>query len=151
MKYTCEILIELPRDEMIAKFDNPENMKFWQPGLVSFEPMSGVPGEAGAKSRLTYKMGKRTIVMVETITERALPDRFAGTYDADGMHNVVSNRFLVEGARRTRWIADQEFIMSSFMMKLIGFLAPGMFKKQTLKFMMNFKAFAEQGVHAQPD
>ena len=31
------------------------------------------------------------------------------------------------------------------MLKLMGFLAPGMFRKQNLKFLQNFKAFCEHG------
>ena len=148
MKYTCEIVIDLPRDVVIAKFDNPDNMKHWQPSLISFEALSGVAGQVGAKSKLRYKMGKRELVMIETITERALPDRFAGTYDADGVHNIVSNRFIVDGLNKTRWVADQEFVMQSFFMKVIGFFFPGMFRKQTMKFMLDFKAFAELGARS---
>ena len=67
MKYTLEIDIHLPREKVIELFDNPDNMKHWQPGLLSFEPLSGTPGTVGAKSQLKYLMGKREIEMVETI------------------------------------------------------------------------------------
>ena len=60
-------MINLPREKVIELFDNPDNMKHWQLGLVSFENISGTPGEVGTKSRLKYKMGKRDVEMVETI------------------------------------------------------------------------------------
>lgn len=31
------------------------------------------------------------------------------------------------------------------LLKLMGLLVPGMFRKQNLKFLQNFKAFAEEG------
>jgi len=52
VKYTCDITINQPIDVVIALFDDPDNMKEWQPGLISFEPFSGEPGQPGAKSRL---------------------------------------------------------------------------------------------------
>ncbi len=46
MQYTNEVIINLPVDKVVELFDNPDNMKYWQPGLVSFENISGTPGQA---------------------------------------------------------------------------------------------------------
>ena len=142
MKYTVEIDIDLPRDRVIELFDSTENMKHWQEGLVSAEHLSGTPGEVGAKMKLKYKMGKREVEMVETITKRNLPDEFAGTYDAKGVHNIVDNTFIEISESKTKWVAYQEFQMKG-MMKIIAFIMPGAFKKQSMKYMKDFKAFAE--------
>ena len=56
MKFSQEIIIDLPREEVIRLFDNPDNMKHWQRGFVSFEPLTGTPGEVGAQARLKYQM-----------------------------------------------------------------------------------------------
>ncbi|MEO2058942.1 MAG: SRPBCC family protein, partial [Mesonia sp.] len=42
-------------------------------------------------------------------------------------------------------ISESEFQFSSFAMKVMGFLMPGAFKKQSLKYMKDFKAFVEDG------
>lgn len=93
MKYTVEVDIQIPREKVIELFDSTENMYKWQPGLVSFEHESGTVGEVGAKSRLLYKMGKREIEMLETITVKNFPDEFSGTYEAKGVWNEVKNFF----------------------------------------------------------
>lgn len=93
MKFTNEITIDLPRARVIELFDNPDNMKHWQPGLVSFEHVSGTPGQPGATSRLKYAQGRREGEMIETITVRNLPDEFSGTYDSKGIRNIVKNYF----------------------------------------------------------
>lgn len=144
MKYTTQIDIQLPREQVIALFDNPDNMQHWQPGFISMEHVSGKPGQEGAKSRLIYQMGKRRIEMIETITERNLPDVFHGTYDADGVHNKVFNYFKEKDNGTTSWISENVFELKGFM-KLMGWLMPGMFKKQSYLYMKNFKAFAEEG------
>jgi len=80
-----------------------------------------------------------------TITIRNLPDEFAGTYEAKGVYNVVSNRFEEISPNKTRWISDNEFKFGGFM-AIIGWLMPGSFKKQSFKYLQLFKEFAEKEV-----
>lgn len=142
MNYKVDITIDLPRSKVIELFDNPDNMKKWQPELVSFEAISGDPGQPGAKSRLLYKMGKRDIEMIETVTSNNLPDEMAGTYETKGVYNVISNRFIELDEQKTKWISENEFQFTGFM-KLMGFFMKSAFPKQTLKIMNQFKTFAE--------
>ena len=144
MKYVEEVDINLPIDRVIELFDNAENLKQWQPGLVSFEPLSGTAGEVGAKSKLVYQMGKNNCELIETITVKNLPDEFSGTYETKGMWNTVTNRFVAVNESSTKWICESEFKGQSLMMKLMMFFAPGMFKKETCKMLKNFEAFAEK-------
>jgi hypothetical protein len=142
MKYTCEIVIDKPREEVIKLFDNPDNMKYWQKGLVSFEHITGEPGKPGAESLLRYKMGKREIEMIETITYRSLPDEFHGNYVARGVTNIQKNYFKDEGDK-TRWISEAEFKFSGFMKIMAFLMGKKAFQKQTQTYMEDFKAFAE--------
>ncbi|MFQ5507583.1 MAG: SRPBCC family protein [Planctomycetota bacterium] len=50
--YTVEVDIDLPRERVIELFDNADNLYKWQPGLQSFEHLSGEPGQPGASSRM---------------------------------------------------------------------------------------------------
>ncbi len=145
MKYTTEILIALPREEFIKKLDNPDNMKHWMRGLVSYELISGTPGEEGAQMTMKFKMGKRDMEMVETIITRNMPEEFHATYDAKGVHNIQKNYFKEENGQ-TRWISESEFQFEAFGMKLMAFLMPGAFKKQSKQYANDFKNFAENGV-----
>lgn len=143
MKFRTSITIDLPRERMVQLFDDPATMKEWQPALISFEPISGTPGQVGAKSRLRYRMGKREIEMVETITERDLPRAFCGTYETGGVWNEVRNTFEEAGPSRTIWHSDNEFRMRGFM-KVMALLMPGAFKKESAKIQERFKAWAEK-------
>ncbi len=143
MKYTTEVEINLPREKVIELFDSTENLYKWQKGLKSFDHISGDPGQEGAKSNLVYEMGKRRLEMTETITKRNLPDEFHGTYETKGVWNGFENYFIDKGEGKTLWRTESEFKSSSIMMKLMMTLMPGMFKKQTLKTMNDFKEFAE--------
>ena len=142
MKYTTEIEIEKPIEKVIELFDNPDNLKKWMEGLQSFEHISGTPGQPGAKSRLFFKMGKREVEMIETITVRNLPDEFSCTYEAKGVYNIAKNKFLKVSDTRTKYISENEFQFKGFM-KFFAFLMPGAFKKQSFKYMQHFKDFVE--------
>ncbi len=142
MKYTNEIVINQPREKTLELFDNPDNMKYWQKGFVSFSPSEGPPGEEGSKAQLKYKMGKREVEMIETITCRNLPEELHGTYETKGVYNIQKNYFKEEGDK-TKWISETEFQFSGFM-KLMSLLwGRKAFSKQSYTFMEDFKAFAE--------
>ena len=142
MKYSSEIEINKPIDQVIALFDNADNMGKWMEGLQTFEHLSGTPGQPGAKSKLVFMMGKRKIEMIETITTRNLPAEFSGTYEAKGVFNIVKNKFIKLSASKTKYITENEFQFKG-MMKIMGFLMPGMFKKQSYKYLKDFKKFVE--------
>jgi uncharacterized membrane protein len=142
MEYTTEITIDLPRDRVVALFDDPDNLAKWQPGLQSMETIEGEPGTPGAKTRLVYEARGRRVEMIETIIDRDLPRVFSATYEAKNVWNEVVNRFHEAGPRKTRWVTENEFKFSGAM-ALLAFFMRGAFRKQTLEDMERFKAFAE--------
>lgn len=143
MKYTNQVTINKPKNEVIELFQDPEHLKDWQPGFVSMEHISGTPGEDGAKSKLKYKAGKRDIEMTETILKNGLPDTFDSVYETKNVYNIQHNRFEAIDDNTTQWISDSEFRFSGIM-KLFGFFMPGAFKKQSQQYLDMFKDFAEK-------
>ena len=143
MEYTCSIIIHLPRDRVVALFDDTANLKRWQPTLRSVELLEGLPGQVGSRSRLRYQQRGRDSDLIETVTVRALPERFTGTYEMPGTWIEVDNRFEVLDAEETRWTSACEWRCQSLMIRLMTLVVPGMFRKQTQKFMQQFKDFAE--------
>lgn len=146
MKYTCEITIDLPRDEVIKKLDSAENMKHWLKGLINYEFLDENPGEVGSKMKQEYQIGKRNMVMIETIIKNNFPNEFHASYDAKGVHNVQKNYFEEVGPNTTKWVSESEFKFGSLGMKMMSFIMPGAFKKQSLKYLKDFKNFAENGI-----
>lgn len=145
MQYITEILIEKPLTEVLKKMDSPENMKHWQNGLLSAEHISGVPGEFGAKMKLKYDHGNRKMELIETITKRNFPREFHVNYNTKGMLNIQQNFFESIDDERTRWISKNEFQPTTFAMNAMLFFMPKAFKKQTERYMTNFKNFVEHG------
>ena len=145
MKYTNEIEINKPIEKVIELFDNADNLSKWMEGLQSFEHISGTPGQVGAKSKLKFKVRNREMELIETVTVRNLPKEFSGTYEAangKGALNIVRNEFVKLSPTKTKYISESEFQFKGFMV-VVAALMKGAFKKQSLKYITNFKNFAE--------
>lgn len=142
MKYSREVIINLPRKRVIELFDSSKNLKKWQPTLISYKHLSGIPGKVGAKMQLNYKMGKREVEMVETIVKNELPQAFVATYETKSVWNIVNNKFSEASDSTTKWELETEFKCKG-MMKLMTAFMPGLFKKETEKNMNQFKTWAE--------
>lgn len=143
MKYELSIVIEAPRDRVLAIFTDPARAAEWQPGLLSITPVSGPPGAVGSTARLVFRQGKGRMEMIETITVRDLPAAFHASYETKGVWSLTENWFSEEGPGRTRYRSVNEFRFSNPLLALMGALMPGMFRKQSLVYMENLKRLCE--------
>ena len=145
MKFNCSVTINAPLEKVLALFVDPENLKEWQDGFMGIEHLSGTPGAPGAQSRMTYLIGKREIDLIETIRVNNLPEEFTALYEAQTMVNTMTSRFVGLENGITRYDAFVEYTrFNGFMPKLMATLMPGVFRKQTLKWLLQFRDFAER-------
>lgn len=144
MKFALELTLQKSRDEVWRVFDNPENIKAWQPTLVKFENISGAQGQPGAVSRLTYKEGKREFSLIEKVTHRAEPVQLDGVYENEFADNSIKNTFSIISDNETLWRVEVEFIFKTFMMKIMGPVMKTNFILRTEKDMQRFKEFVEK-------
>ena len=144
MKFTCKVDIDAPIQKVVELFNNPDNLRKWQDGFISFEHISGNKGEAGSKSRLLYKAGKNGMELIETILVNNLPQEMKGLYEHKHMVNTMSNLFTELENNKTRYVAEIEYTkFIGFIPRMMSLLMPGLFKKQTQKFLNRFKRFVE--------
>ena len=144
MKFTCTVEVNKEINKVIELWEDEANFNKWQDGFISMEHLSGTPGTPGAKSKILYQAGKRTIELIETIKSRNLPHEFVGTYAAKEMTNTMRVQFKELDANKTLYTSEIEYTeFNGFMPKLMAWLMPGMFEKQTQKWLDQFKSFAE--------
>lgn len=142
MKYNNEVRINAPLEKVVGLFEDENNLPKWQEGFISAEIIEGERGKVGLKSKLRYKMGKREIKMIETITVWDLPQNFTANYEANNVFNTVANHFEAIDENTTRYYTENEFTFKG-VMKIFAFLMPGAFKKQSQKYLNDFKNFVE--------
>jgi uncharacterized protein YndB with AHSA1/START domain len=155
MKYTVSTEIALPRERVVQLLADPANFPKWLRGLVVHEPISGAPGEVGTTSRVVLQMGQQEFEGIETITRREPADlgripkdsvvHFDREIVGEGMWSVAHERFTEAGPETTLWESESEYRFDGLLMRLVGLLMPGAFRKQSRGHMEDFKAFAEQG------
>lgn len=155
MKYTISTEIARPREEVLQLIADPTQTPKWLRGLVLHETVSGAHGQVGTTSRVVFQMGKQRMEAIETVTRvepanlRAVPSSVVVHYEreiaAEGMWQAQSDRLIEAGPDTTLWESDSEFRFDGFLMRLVGLLMPGSFRKQSLQHMQDFKAFAEHG------
>lgn len=155
MKYTVSIEIAKPLEEVAQLLADPAHIPKWLRGMVLHEPISGVHGQVGTKSRVVMEMGQQKFEAIETITRREPTDLrsipkgsvvyFEREIVSEGMWNAARERLTEAKPDTTLWVSENEYRFSSLMMRLVGLLMPGTFRKQSLQHMQDFKAFAEHG------
>jgi carbon monoxide dehydrogenase subunit G len=143
MKFTLELPINKPRAEVWRAFDNPENMKNWQPSLISFETISGTKGQAGAVSKLTYKEREREFSLMERVTYREELHRLDGVYENDFADNTIRNKFIEQGKEQTLWVLETEFKFKALLMRILGPIMKKNFVLRTQREMERFKEMVE--------
>jgi hypothetical protein len=155
MKHTNSIEIALPRERVAQLLADPAHLPKWLRGLVLHEPVKGIHGQLGTESRVVMQAGKRKMECTETITRREpadlheIPKGIVVHFDREivgaGMWCVVRDRLTETDPETTLWESESEYRFSSLLMRLVGRLMPGAFRKQSQQHMQDFKAFAEQG------
>lgn len=143
MKFRLELPINKSRTEVWEAFDNPENMKKWQPSLVKFEPVSGTPGQPGAVVKLTYSENNREFVLMERVKRRDQPNGFDSVYENQFARNTVKNTFIEQGKEQTLWVTETEFRFKTLFMRILGPVMKKNFIMRTQKEMERFKEMVE--------
>lgn len=142
MKFRHEIIIDADLETVWAAFDNPANMKAWQPTLESFTRKSGEDGQPGAVAELVYDENGRKVRLLETITERREPHFMAGTYESDAGNALIVNHFEAAGDGRTRWTMYGNHTFKG-VFRVLGLFVAGSIRRRNETMMNNFKLLAE--------
>lgn len=142
MKVQTQVLIDADVATVWRAFDNPDNMRRWQPNLKSFTHKSGEPGQPGAVAELLYDEKGRDVLLTETITERREPDFLAATYESDWGTTVIVNHFEKMGGRQTRWISYSRHNFKGIMRFLAIFMRKSICRR-TDDDMQRFKLLVE--------
>ncbi|WP_152365973.1 SRPBCC family protein [Microlunatus speluncae] len=155
MKYTVTIEIALPLQKVVQLLADLTLVPKWLRGLVLHEPLNGMHGEVGTRSRVVLRTGQQELEAVETITRREpanlqeIPSgtvvRFEREIVAQGMWSAGRERLTEAGPETTVWASENEYRFSSLPMRLMALFMGASFRKQSLLHMRDFKAFAEQG------
>ena len=142
MKYTVSSIIEKPLEDVMGHFRDPDCLPKWMEGLQELKHISGEPGKVGAKSELHFIHKGKEMILHETILEENLPEQIKFSYVSPMGYSEVEMQFEKVSDNSTKQINNSYFELKG-MMKIMGPLMKGMFKKQSMKYLNAFKDYAE--------
>ena len=145
MKYTCTTEINLPISQVVELWKDENNFREWQDGFVKIEHISGKPETIGSQSRIYLEQGKQKLELLETITSNNLPHEKRAIYEHIHMTNTQITSFKSLGDNKTQYMSQVEYTkFNKIIPKVLSMLFPGMFRKQSQKWLDQFKEFAER-------
>ena len=143
MRYTTSNVINKPLDHVAALYTERDSALKWMPGLKRIEEISGEPGTLGAKCIFHSEHKGKALQITETILEQNMPNQIEFGHESSMGYSEVEIEFEKLSEDTTRQMAHNYFELKG-MMKVMGFLFKGMFKKQTMIYLNAFKAYAEK-------
>ncbi|WP_025741501.1 SRPBCC family protein [Aquimarina pacifica] len=144
MKYTTRVIINQPLELVTKEYKSRKNMKHWQKGFVSVEPLVIEEEKTGTTVKLIYRIGKKEIEVTETIILMDLPESIHRTFDSKNIYNIQENNFEKLPNGSTKWTSTNEFRFSGSLKFMKPFLYAA-FKNKSYMQMQNFKVFIEDG------
>ena len=145
MKFRCSVDIDVPRDFAVELFADKSNLPDWQPEFLSVESIDGNPGQSGTTTWMKYQSGKHKFDLYETVRTNNLPQEFVGEYETPGTcWNTMRSTFVDTAKDKTHYEAEIEYKFYGFMIRMMALFMPRVFRKQTQKYLDNFKVFAER-------
>lgn len=152
MNFTCSVRVDVPRDFATDLFSQKVLQQHWQPDFRSVESVDGTPGQPGTKTVMKYESGKHRFDLIETVRVNELPARFMAEYETPGTcWNTMASTFTSLGESKTLWEAEIDYKFHGFMIRVMALLMPRLFRKETQKYLDNFKVFAEEQFSSQTE
>lgn len=121
---------------------DPERLKFWLTGFKSYEYISGVKGETGCISKLTFLENGREVVVTEEIMNIVQNKEMRIKMENDDFA-VYTGFSLKELNGKTEITQTEEVKPKKFMMKLMMLLFSSQMKKKMNNELQNFKKYVE--------
>jgi hypothetical protein len=145
MKYKCEVIVNKPKELVVELYRNPQFFKEWQDGFIDMTLPDKTDKKINYHAIYQYKvMGNKIINLEERILNDLLPDSFEATYSTDDMANSMKSTFIKSSPTSTKLIAELEYYyFEGILPKMMSIFMKWSFKKQTQKWLNQFKTFAE--------
>ena len=144
MKYTVRITIDRPIGDVWRYLDDPRRQPQWQQGLTHYQPLSGTPGHASAKAKLTFQEGSKKLILIEEIKERRPEEKIKVLLS----HDMVRTRrelLLVDQGNRTELIVTTDTQFTSLPYQLMAPFMKGSFARRMRADLEQLKGRLEKG------
>ncbi len=142
MKFTAEVEIAKPLEELIVLIQDPENTLQWLEGLRSVKHVSGEERQAGAVSKVVFDSAAGRLHIKETVISNKLPDEYIMCYEGPG-YTSYSNYYFEKLSGDSSKFGMVQQVELKGALKLASGLVKGKMNQQLGRSAESFKRFAE--------
>lgn len=143
VKYTAEIEINKPINEVFKNIENVDFMKKWLPEVKSIEPIEEKVGVVGSTYTMTVINQGQEMKMVEKITAYIPNEKMTFQFDSDQMTKIDDYNFIANG-NKTKMIQNCSVNSKSYITACLFPYFKGTFKNLSLSYMKRFKEEVEK-------
>jgi uncharacterized protein YndB with AHSA1/START domain len=143
VKYTAEIEINKPINEVFKNLENVDFMKKWLPEVKSIEPIEEKVGVVGSTYTMTVINQGQEMKMVEKITAYIPNEKMTFQFDSDQMTKIDDYNFIANG-NKTKMIQNCSVNSKSYITACLFPYFKGTFKNLSLSYMKRFKEEVEK-------
>lgn len=137
MRFTKEVVLNKPIDQVRILTSDPGHLHHWQPELVGITQHSQTPGAVGSTATLTYRKFKfEETVLAATADERT------SRYETRGMVHTITNRYRAIDDRRTMMVSEHE-IRTPFLLRLFHRRIAKVLQEESERGLASFKAYVD--------
>ena len=142
IKFEENIIINSNIDTVAMVLNNPENKTNYINEIKEYKLISGERGKKGSKSEIKINTEGNSILLKEKIIHNKLPNEIKISLNADGVHNVYTQKLKAISKDKTKLITIQEFSFTGYM-KFTSFFIESILVEQTRSELKNIKSYIE--------
>ena len=143
VKYTVEVDVNKPINEVFALFENPNTLKDWMPGIKSITTINEVAGKVGSKYKMVVENNGQEMTMTEKIINYTPNLKITFEFDSNQMLKTDDFNFITYG-NSTKIVQNCTVEAKGYLMGCMFPYFKGTLKDLSLGYMNDFKKLAEK-------
>ncbi|CAM1347232.1 SRPBCC family protein [Tenacibaculum insulae] len=143
VKYTTEIEINKPINEVFALFENPKTIKEWMPEIKSIETIEEKATKIGSTYKMVVENQGQEITMIEKITAYKINQKITFQFDSNQMLKTDDFNFSSNGST-TKIVQHSSVEAKGYLMGCMFPYFKSTLKDLSLGYMKDFKKIAEK-------
>ena len=143
IKYTTEVEINKPIEEVFTVFEDPQTLKKWLPEVKSIEPIDVKEDKIGSTYKMIVENEGQEMIMIEKITTYIPNQKMTFQFDSDQMLKTDDFNFTSNGTT-TKMVQHSRVRSKSYMMGCLFPYFKGTFTSISQGYMNRFKKLVEE-------
>lgn len=143
VKYTTEITVNKPIEEVFVQFDDTEKLQQWLPDVKSIEPIQEKPGKVGSTYRMVVLNKGLELAMTEKIMAYVPKEKMTFQFDSADMIKTDDYNFSSE-ENKTKIVLHSKIKAKKYLMSCVFPWFKSVPQKLSQEYMNRFKEMVEK-------